>query len=111
MIQTRERTRGKLTRPAVDAIKLSLNEGVEGTVLARLYEVSEATISRIKHGTRWNRNGGKPNLKAKLTIQQVMEIRQLLRNGETCSSLARQYSVTRPTISNIKHGKKWKYVQ
>jgi predicted transcriptional regulator len=104
-------TRGKLTRPAVDAIKMSLREGIEGKILARLYEVSEATISRIKHGSRWAKANWKYNPNCKLTHSQVVAIKRELAKGTSTTLLARRYGVSQPAISNIKNGKRWGHVQ
>lgn len=46
---------------------------------------------------------------AKLTKEQVKEIKQLLTN-ESCASIGRKYGVSRHTIADIKKGKSWKNV-
>lgn len=58
---------------------------------------------KIENGT-WNtRNGG-----AKLTPNQVIEIRELLEYGEKHELLANKYNVSRPTITRIANKKIWR---
>jgi hypothetical protein len=58
---------------------------------------------KILHGT-WNtRNGG-----AKITSEQVREIRIKLDNGESQKELSIEYGVSRPTITRISNNKIWK---
>lgn len=52
-----------------------------------------------KHGT------------AKLTEEDVLEIRRLLTSNITPKVVAKQYGVCRATISGIKRGYKWKHVK
>jgi hypothetical protein len=58
---------------------------------------------KIKNGT-WNtRNGG-----AKLTPSQVLEIRELIKNGQKHEYISNKYNVSRPTITRIANNKIWK---
>ena len=60
---------------------------------------------KILNGT-WNtRNGG-----AKITPEQVQEIRVKLKNGEAQKRLADDYGVSRPTITRIANYNIWKNV-
>ena len=47
---------------------------------------------------------------AKLTIEQVREIKQLLANGFKQTDIAKRFGVTNDTISAIKRGKIWRSV-
>lgn len=47
---------------------------------------------------------------AKLNEQQVLEIKQKLKNGEKVKKLYEDYNVSQPAISNIKNGRNWKHV-
>jgi hypothetical protein len=49
---------------------------------------------------------GKHN-KAKLTLQQAQEIRELLLLGVNCKDLAKKFKVTKTTIYSIKTRKSW----
>ena len=57
-------------------------------------------IARIK-----NLKAGLPSGQCKLTLGGVMEIRRLLKRGETTVSIARRFNVSRRTIANIRNGK------
>ncbi|MED1304580.1 hypothetical protein BK704_35015 [[Bacillus thuringiensis] serovar konkukian] len=45
-----------------------------------------------------------------LTKRNVIEIKQLINEGETLTSLSRKYGVCVQTIANIKNGVTWKYI-
>lgn len=45
-----------------------------------------------------------------LNEKEVKEILVRLRNGESNVSIAKDYAVSDKTVSNIKHGRKWKHV-
>ena len=47
---------------------------------------------------------------AKLTENNVMEIRRRSANGETLDALAAAFGVSQTTISYVKNGIKWKYL-
>ena len=51
---------------------------------------------------------GEANGKAKLTEAQVRDIKARQASGERQADLAREYGVSRPTISNIIRGKRWR---
>lgn len=51
---------------------------------------------------------GQLSPRAKLTWDQVREIKKMLSDGIKCASIARKFYVTPETISAIKHGKTWK---
>lgn len=65
---------------------------------------SENATDRLDHG-RTPRGEG--NAKAKLTDDQVREIRSLLSQGELPGDVAKRYGVSRPTIIYIRDGKRW----
>lgn len=48
--------------------------------------------------------------KARLTDEQVNEIRQLLSNGVFQKDIAKQYGVSRSTIGEINRGKTWRHI-
>ena len=54
--------------------------------------------------------GGEDHPQAKLTAQQVAEIRAHNTPGQGTAALARQYGVSEGTMSNILHGRTWKRV-
>jgi len=59
-----------------------------------------------KGGHRWSDADGENNNCAKLTIEQVREIRASSGWGSQ-ASLAREFGVTHQTVSSVKRGKNW----
>ena len=49
--------------------------------------------------------------KAKLTREDVVEIRKMLNEGMTHEAVAAHFPVSRPHIANIKAGRRWKDVK
>jgi hypothetical protein len=47
---------------------------------------------------------------AKLTEAKVVDIRRRAEAGEACRELAKAFGVSKPTISNIVHGRGWHHV-
>jgi len=54
------------------------------------------------------RGADKPD--AKLTAQNVIEIKKALADGARLVDLAEKYKVTKQNISNIKRGDIWKHI-
>lgn len=53
---------------------------------------------------------GEESVKAKLTEQQVYEIKDRLAAGETTRSIAKRYSIGKTSVSRILHGKSWAHL-
>lgn len=68
---------------------------------------TENAIDKTHHGTQTK---GENHPVAKLTEQEVMDIRQLKSQGFSCAKLAKTYHVTRSMISNIITGKSWSHL-
>ena len=51
---------------------------------------------------------GETNSNAKLTIDKVKEIKQLLSIGKSTTQIAVKYNVTKYCINNIKYNRTWK---
>jgi DNA invertase Pin-like site-specific DNA recombinase len=51
-----------------------------------------------------------PHPNAKLTADDVREIRRLFATGVTIDMLTKRFSVTKSTIGNIVNGKSWKHL-
>ena len=47
---------------------------------------------------------------SKLKEAQVLEIKEMLKNGKKIPEIAKQFNISCSTISGIKNGKKWKYL-
>lgn len=63
---------------------------------------------RYKRRKPWPR--GENAGRAKLTEEQVREIKRRLRNGETTRALAKEYGVGKSTIGSISSGENWKHI-
>ena len=66
-----------------------------------------ATIAEI--GRIYSVRGEKNHL-SKLKAEQVKQIKALLREGETCTWIAKLFNVHKNTISSIKTGRTWKHI-
>lgn len=64
-------------------------------------------LDRIEHGTV---PLGEKNPSAKLTSEQVAEIKKRLASGDLCKAIAADFGVSRPTVSLIKSGATWGHV-
>jgi len=60
---------------------------------------------RLDHQGKGERNG-----RALLNAEQVLEIRELFKEGFTAPQIARHYPVTVSTLNSIKHRKLWKHL-
>lgn len=69
---------------------------------------SENMADKLLHGTSPR---GESCGTSKLTVDDVREIRRRLAEGETGRSLAKHYGVHDVTISNIKHGDRWGWLE
>lgn len=64
---------------------------------------SQQTCERMSVSKRGNRNPS-----AKLTAEQVLQIKELLHDGVGQKSIGLRFGITQQTVSNIKTGRKWK---
>lgn len=53
---------------------------------------------------------GEDNPNNTLTVKEVKEIKKLLKDGETQTSIAKQYDANQPAISQISRGETWTHV-
>lgn len=67
---------------------------------------SQNKLRRRQHGTD---HGGERNPNSKLTNHQVLEIRRRRKNGETYSSIAKDYGVTFTNVASITKHKSWQH--
>ena len=107
-----------LTDNDVRAIHKDLLGGAAQQILAKQYGVEWHTISYIASGRTWThlalppipRRIGSKRHGAKLTEKDIPVIRCRSANGETATSIAKDYNVGRTTIHDILTRKKWKHV-
>lgn len=114
----------KLTNEDVIEIKKLLMDGESQRAIANTFNVSRNTITFIQKGKTWTHihvdgfvpfdkdNVGEGNPSAKLSEEQVIEIKKLLKNGKISQSeIAKIFNVSKHIISRIKTGKTWKHVE
>lgn len=53
---------------------------------------------------------GENNHNSKLTKDDIITIKHRIYIGDKCVDIARDFNISRQTVSHIKHGRKWKYV-
>jgi hypothetical protein len=120
-------TSSKLTEAQVNEIRRRvMYEGIRG--LAREYQVSARTIRFIRDGTCWRHLAptdksivfekvlpGTPcgihHGSAKLTEDDVREIRLRRANGETCRSIALTKGISFSEVSDIARLNVWKHIE
>lgn len=114
----------KFTLAEVNLICEKLRNGSTQKELADQYHVNVSTIYRIVHRETWKRDGvntskinsrsnassGERNASAKLTGEQVKEIRSKHECGMTQVQLQNEYHVSEITIHKIVHRLSWKTV-
>lgn len=66
---------------------------------------SQDMVNKNRQAIGENNGGG-----VKLNSYKVIEIKQKLLEGDSLRKLAKEYSVDKKTILNIKQGKKWKHI-
>jgi len=84
------------------------NEGCVNPRHLRWATCKENHADKIIHGTI---NRGECNGAAKLTAQAVMIVRGRLSGGETHTSIANEFGVSREAISAIKRGEVWGWLK
>ena len=82
---------------------------------ANISKASKGRIFSKEHKNNIKKNhapvDGENNGNAKLTKENVIEIRQLLKNNITVTKIAKMFNVTKTAIIYIRDGKSWKSVK
>lgn len=71
------------------------------------------TAAGEKHGSKtqpWSRAKGESVCGAKLTADEVIEIRRRFHDGESQQSIADSFGITREGVGRVTQGKTWKHV-
>jgi hypothetical protein len=92
---------------AIGAIK-AIHEGVTWKHITRQPDVANQLKTAVIH--TFGGPKGEANKNAKLTEQQVIEIKRLLPTHQN-KTIAQMYGVSRDTIYHIRIGRLWKHVQ
>lgn len=103
----------KLNEEQVYAIKNEILQGKTYKALSKYYNVSPGTISAIANNHSWAHievDGWQEyinNKKSKhfLTTEEINWAKQMIKEGVSCSEIARQLNCYSSTINNIKTGK------
>jgi hypothetical protein len=95
----------------VEILKLG-TLGEKPSAIAKIYDMSVASISHILHGETWKHVEG-PRVTTtayvrKLSTEDIPVIRKLFKDGKTDEEIAKMYSLARASIRNIRIGKNWK---
>lgn len=109
----------KLKNEDVTQIKKLLTDKKHTTMeIANIFDIGDATVSNINTGTTWKHivvkgfkptNGGKAK---KLTEDDVVNIKRMIKSSEyTYTQIANMYSVSNSTITGIKNGRTWAWVE
>lgn len=100
-----------------------IDQGMKYIDIAERYGVNPLIISRIARGVTWSsitgkkrRYGRNPHkgsavVTAKLTEEQVIIIKRMLTGMQKHSDIARQFKVSRETITLIANNKTWTHVR
>lgn len=110
----------KLTEEDVREIKQRLASGETSPSIARDFNVNARSIRKIGHGTRWKHVHGPPrtypdgkginNPSSKLCDDDILAIRQRIKQGDYYTDIAHDYGVSGTVIRNIAIGKIWSHV-
>lgn len=111
----------KLSEDDVRRIRRSLRSGEYVSHVAKAFGVSPGTVSRIRDAIGWRtvaaapipalKHRGNNHALSKLTEDGVREIKRQLRGGAGSAQLARDFGVAIQTITNIKHGRRWTWIE
>jgi hypothetical protein len=111
----------KLTEQSVLEIRELGSQGLRQIDIAQRFDISRASVGLILSGQNWKHLPLRPSLQAskprgsahhgaRLTPEQVLEIRQAAEAGETRKSIANRYGVTPENVSCIVLRKTWAHV-
>ena len=113
----------KLTDDRVRAIKIDMINGLSNKDICDKYNLSKYTISKISRGKTYtdvyvegftpsnkSNSKGTKNGMAKLSLEDVLEIKRLISKGKSNRHISEIFGVAPNTISRIKTGARWGHV-
>lgn len=113
---------GKLVRIHREVYKyLHPDEAINGVIMHSCDNPACINWEHLSHGTQAENIAdmeskgrrivlkGSEQKQAKLKESDIPNIRLLLRNGYSCSQIAKQYDVSEGAIQQIKSGRRWKH--
>lgn len=114
----------KLNKEIVEVIIIDLLNGLDDHTIGNKYNVHRKTISDIRHHKTWKKytegydfpksdglKRGSDNNMSKLTIEQVKDIKQMIKNEISLTDISKLYNVSIQAIAHIKNGKAYSYVE
>lgn len=113
----------KLTNEQVLEMRELYANGMNGTEIAKKFNVSRRTAERAIRGIHWKQSGDGVSLDvnnhargqkvhlAKLNPEKVLQIREMLNSGMSLSAVAREMELAVSTIAQIRDGKTWKHIK
>lgn len=114
-------TKSILNEDYVRDIVLMSNNGMNAMAIGRRLGINHSTVMNVLDRRTWNhvtsdldikkpspKGSGHPN--SKLTENQVLEIKQRIKNGETQKNIAKDYDIAAGTVGNIKRGESWSHL-
>lgn len=112
----------KITFEQAQQIRRRYDDGETGTVLAKEFGVSVATVSSIVVGRAWNYSDEKKRGRPKqakqpkqrlssLTPKKVRDIRKRHAAGESQASIAARYGISGSSVSHILRKLRWREVK
>jgi group I intron endonuclease len=114
--KSKEKFLTKLTEDDVIKIKNMIADGLSYTYIANVFKINEVTIYKIRNNKIWShitieRNIEKSKYNAyKLSKEDVIKIKQMLKDKILVSKIANMFSVHKNTIYNIKNGKIYNHI-
>ena len=108
--------KSKLTNEKVIEIIKLISDGLSDYAIAKTYQVDKKIILLIKQEKIWKeittgkiKLANRPyKLKIKLNINQVQQIKEMIRIKIAPKSIAEKFNVSYGHIMNIKHGRRYK---
>jgi DNA invertase Pin-like site-specific DNA recombinase len=94
----------------VAAIRAAVASGSNYAELGRRYGCSRQAIARIAKGTSFTEGGRRRFGKAKLTDNDIREIRSLYTSGMSQQRIADQFDIHQTAVSGIVRRKNWAHV-
>jgi len=110
----------KLDNSSAEEIKQDILSGMRYVDIAEKHNISPATVSTINTGKRWGTEKiklektklkGVNNPASKLTDDDVREIFECLKRGESQSEIAQKFSVAKGLISEIARKNIWTHIE
>lgn len=114
--------RSKMKEEDAVLIKKLLSTGLSPSEVSKKTGIKVTTIQSIKLNRIWksilpntqmrfDHKNGERNVKAKLTKEKILKIREMVSNGIAYSEIAKQFMVSDSLIGSIVSRKSWKHVR